>query len=368
VAVILLAGLLVKGGTATAGAELALKACADPDNLPFSSSTATPKGFYVELADRLANAIGREFQPVWHLAYFGKSTVRSTLLARECDLYIGLPADGEFMSRQVTMSKAFAVFRYALVLPRDLRVQSIADLRGRRVAVQFSSPPQNLLATDDDVQMVTVLSPQEGMRALAEGRADLAYLWGPSAGYLNKYVYADRYDVIPTEGPALSWHIAIGFRRADVALRERIQGELDELAPWISSLEAKYGFPGGAPVRLASRDGEPVRLAAAGAVTDVLAQAPAQPGKSEPAVDGARGRELFNSNCGHCHGTNAESPESRTDLRRLRKRYGAQMEEVFETTVHNGRPDKGMPLWKGVLSEDDIAGIKVFVLSVQQAK
>ena len=43
------------------------------------------------------------------------------------------------------------------------------------------------------------------------------------------------------------------------------------------------------------------------------------------------------------------------------------MDEVFSTTVHNGRPDKGMPAWKGVLSEDDITSIKVFVDSVQPA-
>jgi polar amino acid transport system substrate-binding protein len=102
--------------------------------------------------------------------------VRSTLLARECDLYIGLPADGDFMGQQVVMSKPFAVFRYSLVLPVGSRVQGLADLRGRRVAVQFSSPPQTLLATVDDIQTVTVLSPEEGMRALAEGRADAAYL------------------------------------------------------------------------------------------------------------------------------------------------------------------------------------------------
>src|SRR6266568_4602474 len=108
----LLAGLLMSGGAACA-AELLLKACADPDNLPFSSSTGNPKGFYLELADHLASALGRTPESVWHLTYFGKRAVRSTLLARECDLYIGLPADGEFMSRQVAMSKPFAVFRYA---------------------------------------------------------------------------------------------------------------------------------------------------------------------------------------------------------------------------------------------------------------
>jgi polar amino acid transport system substrate-binding protein len=362
----LLAGLLMSGGAARA-AEPPLKACADPDNLPFSSSAGNPRGFYLELADRLASALGRTSEPVWHLTYLGKRAVRSTLLGRECDLYIGLPADGDFMAQQVVMSKPFAVFRYALVLPGDLRVEGLDDLRGRRVAVQFSSPPQSVLATVEGIQTVTVLSPEEGMRALAEGRVDAAYLWGPSAGYLNEYTYAGRYQVVPTEGHAMSWHIAIGFRRADGALRERVQRELDTLGPWLGELEAKYGFPSGAPVRLAAATDEPIRLATASAATGILAQAGA-PAEKSPASNEAevtRGRQLFNANCGHCHGPNAASPESRTDLRKLRKRYAEKMDEVFSTAVLNGRVDKGMPAWKGVISEGEITSIKAFVDSVQ---
>nr|MDP9322217.1 c-type cytochrome [Acidobacteriota bacterium] len=95
------------------------------------------------------------------------------------------------------------------------------------------------------------------------------------------------------------------------------------------------------------------------------------PAEHTPSVDTAaatRGRALFNSNCSHCHGPNATSPETRTDLRRLRRRYGAQTDEVFSTTVHDGRPERGMPLWKGVLSEDDLAAIKAFVDSVQLSR
>jgi len=365
----LLAGLLMGGGTACAAEPLLLRACADPDNLPFSSSTGNLKGFYLDLADHLASALGRTPEPVWHLTYFGQRAVRSTLLARECDLYIGLPADGDFMSQQVVMSKPFAVFSYALVLPAGLRVQGLADLRGRRVAVQFSSPPQNLLASIEGIQTVTVLSPEEGMRALAEGRADAAYLWGPSAGYLNKYTYAGRYQVVPTEGPAMSWRIAIGFRRADGALRERIQHELDTLGPWLGETEAKYGFPGAAPIRVAAATEQPVRLMTVGAVTEVLAQA-AVPAAKAPAANGAalaHGHDLFNANCAHCHGTDAAAPEKRVDLRRLHTRYGDTMDEVFSTTVHNGRPAKGMPVWKGVLSEADIASIKTYIDSIQQS-
>jgi polar amino acid transport system substrate-binding protein len=361
----LLTALLMSG--VAHGAEPPLRACADPDNLPFSSSAGNQKGMYLELADHLASALGRTPQPVWHLTYFGKRAVRSTLLAKECDLFIGLPADGDFMGKQVVMSKPFAVFRYALVVPANARVQSLADLRGRRVAVQFSSPPQNLLAPVDGIETVTVRSPEEGMRALAEGKADVAYLWGPSAGYLNKYTYGGRYQVIPTEGKAMAWPVAIGFRRADNALREHVQRELDTLGPWFGELGVKYGVPNSAPVNLASAPDKPIQLASAGTLMGLLAQQEA-PGKKAPASDPAlvaRGKAMFNTHCAHCHGPNAASPDPKIDLRRLSKRYGAKKDEVFMTTVHNGRPEKGMPTWKNVISEDEISAIKAFIDSVQ---
>jgi mono/diheme cytochrome c family protein len=75
---------------------------------------------------------------------------------------------------------------------------------------------------------------------------------------------------------------------------------------------------------------------------------------------------LFNSTCAHCHGTDAASPEKRTDLRRLQKRYADKIDEVFSITMQNGRLDKGMPIWKGVIKDDEIAAIKAYLDSVQQ--
>jgi mono/diheme cytochrome c family protein len=361
--------VLVVTAESTRAIEPALRVCADPDNPPFSRSAGDPKGFYLEIADLIATALGRTPEPVWHLTYFGQRAVRSTLVARECDLYVGLPSDGEFMGGQLLLSEPFAVFAYALVLPHDVYVERLADLRGRRVAVQFASPPQSLLVIADNIRTVTVLSPEEGMRALADGRADAAYLWGPSAGYLNKYVYGERYQIVPTEGHAMSWRVAIGFRREDQTLRDTVQAVLATLGQRIRELEVKYGFPSGAPVGFAGATADPIR-SAPGVVTGSVVQVgiAAENTPSADAAAAARGRALFNSNCSHCHGPNAASPEMRTDLRRLRSRYGAQTDEVFSTAVRDGRPEKGMPLWKGVLSEDDLAAVKAFVDSVQQAK
>lgn len=77
------------------------------------------------------------------------------------------------------------------------------------------------------------------------------------------------------------------------------------------------------------------------------------------------GASLFNQYCSHCHGPWAEQGERPRDLRRLRIRYGDDAEEMYSTTVTNGRLDKGMPVWKGVLSDDVLRKIYAFLETVQ---
>jgi mono/diheme cytochrome c family protein len=77
------------------------------------------------------------------------------------------------------------------------------------------------------------------------------------------------------------------------------------------------------------------------------------------------GKSLFNQYCSHCHGPNAQQGERPRDLRRLRIRYGDDAITVFYTTINEGRMDKGMPPWKGVLSDDLMWRIFTFLDTVQ---
>ena len=77
------------------------------------------------------------------------------------------------------------------------------------------------------------------------------------------------------------------------------------------------------------------------------------------------GRSLFNQYCAHCHGTNAYQGERPRDLRRLSLRYGAQAPRAFYEAVTNGKLDKGMPVWKTVLSDDALWQIFTFLETVQ---
>ena len=77
------------------------------------------------------------------------------------------------------------------------------------------------------------------------------------------------------------------------------------------------------------------------------------------------GNSLFNQFCSHCHGPNAEQGERPRDLRRLRIRYGDDAIAVFYKTINNGRMEKGMPVWKGILTDETMWKIYTFLSSIQ---
>lgn len=79
-----------------------------------------------------------------------------------------------------------------------------------------------------------------------------------------------------------------------------------------------------------------------------------------------KGKTMFNVYCSHCHGPNAFQGERPRDLRRLKLRYREEMPDVFLQTVLNGRPEKGMPPWKGILQEDELWTIFRFLRTVQK--
>lgn len=356
--------------TAAADQAPPFRLCADPDNLPFSSKSQDTPGIYIELGREIAARLGRAFEPVWVPTYFAKHAVRTTLLAGHCDGFIGLPEDPDFMGPSLIFSKPILVLGYALVLPQSLTVNTLSDLAGRRVAVQFASPPQSVLATRTDMQPVTVLSPEEGMQKLAQGQADAAFLWGPSAGWIDKTTLHDAYKIVPVAGPHMQWRAAIGFPRDQVSLRDEVNAALDGLTGSAEALKQKYGFPASAPIQLAAAgdtSGTVQPAAPATAAPDSAQPPPAAP--PSPSADPAQvaaGHKLFNSNCSHCHGPDAIQGERRINLRLLHHRYNAEMDQVFLNTVTHGRVTKGMPNWSGILTDEEFHAILTFLHSVQE--
>jgi len=332
-----------------------LRVCADPDNLPFSRAEGPDRGLYIELAELVAGRLGLRSEYAWFLSNYGRRAVRSTLLTDRCDAYFGLPGDPEFMGRSVIRTRPFLDVGYVVIGPKPLALSSLDDIKGRRVAVQFGTTPQLLLATRPGFRAVTFKLAEEAMEALTRGEADVAFLWGPNAGYFNKTRLGGAYAIVPIAGEGLQWQAAVGVRKGQDSLKADLDRVLDQLKPEINTLADKYGFPLGRPVNVDGQRGM-VRPPESGASA------------SSSTADGLirLGRSLFNQHCSHCHAPNAMSPEPTRDLRRLALRYGVRMRETAYATITVGRVDKGMPAWKDLLGEEGIQNVLGFLESVQR--
>lgn len=384
-------------------ADDTLRVCVLSDDMPLSSerpdAASGRSGLYLDLATSMAKAQNATMTTHFAVTAFYKRPVREGLLAGKCDAYFGLPrTEGPwFIRNRVALSKPFTSIGYAIVTKAGERVTTLDGLRGRTVAVQGGSPAALAVALVDGIDTYTVRYPDEAMQALQDGLADAAFVWGPRAGYLSRFVYPDTYDVQPT---TLRWPVAIGVRAADRDRLATFDALIDRLAKQTYVLRATYGLPDGEPVVVsipgvdADDDDGPRDGPATG---DVHRSSPRDVvhgvGKSgawpfvEPVLrhrvpyatptarrdtmtgDPEAGQRMFNAiyGCAHCHGTNAEGATAPTDLRKLVARYGGEQEarRAFNETVREGRPETAMPPWKGILSDEKIADIEAFIFSIQ---
>src|SRR5207247_751373 len=102
----------------------------------------------------------------WHTAY-GRRAVRNTLLAETCDAYVGLPVDAGYMDRQVSVTRPFLGVGYAIMTPPSVSFARLDDLKPHRVAVEFRTPPQSLLATREGFSVSTYRSAEAPVDAAA---------------------------------------------------------------------------------------------------------------------------------------------------------------------------------------------------------
>lgn len=325
-----------------------LRVCADPDNLPFSKAEGPERGLYVDLAGLVAERMRLRVEYVWWLSFYQIRALRNTLLAGDCDAYFALPASADYMGRSLARTRPFLDVGYAVLAPPSFGFASLGDLKGKRLAVQYGSSPQILLAAQDGFQVSTFRTAGEVFAALAQRQVDAAFLWGPVAGYENQRRYGNAWRVTPVAGSGLDGQVAVAVRKGNDALLASLDQVLAELKPDIARLAEKYGFPRATPVILEG----------SAAPSSVL-----KTGNDDRV---GAGRETFNNHCSHCHAPNALSPVRERDLRRLKLRYGDKWREVAATAIKNGRPDNGMPPWNDLLDDRHIALLLSFFETIQR--
>ena len=250
-------GLLLFLACGAMAQQAPLRVCADPDNLPYSHEDGS--GFENRLAQLVAADFGVPLEYAWLPDRRG--FVRKTMGSGLCDLIVGVPVDFErtLNTRPYYRSSYMLVERAARGSPpRDF---TDPRLRQWRIGVQLvgddlaTTPPGHALAQAGATgNVVGFPIPGEEpaaarmVKALARGELDAAFVWGPQAGY-----YAQRAGVplqlhyvrppASLKEQPFSFAIAMGVRRGDRALRDRLDDFIARRQPDIDRILADYGVP-----------------------------------------------------------------------------------------------------------------------------
>lgn len=267
------------------GADKVLRVCQDPNNLPFSHRSQG--GFENKIAALFAQELGWKLETTWFPQRIG--FIRNTLRARrehsdefKCDLVTGVPSGFELAA--TTHPYYHSSYALMYVKGRGKGLDGVRDLddllalapdrRGQlRFGVFTASPLTEWLLQHRLMEQVDWYQIQSGdaeqypgeiiERDLASGKIDVAFVWGPIAGYVARSTRSAPIVAVPLRsrpGVRLEFDIAMGVRHGDKEFRQRIDGLIHAHQDKIDAILAEYGVPlleQHGQVRASQRSGNP---------------------------------------------------------------------------------------------------------------
>ena len=235
-----------------------LRVCADPNDMPASNDKR--EGFANKIAELIAKDLGDTVTYDWWPSRRGY--IRNTLRAGNCDVVIDIPAQYEL----VAASKPYYRSTYVIVTRRDqhLEITGLDDPRLKTLKIGVNSigdnytqtPPADALSsrgiTANLVWFTTFYDdehrPGDIVNALAEGKVDVAVVWGPLGGYYAKHASAPLdVTMLPDSdavtGKQFAFDQALGVRRSDRELLAKLNDAIDRRRADIAAILNEYGVP-----------------------------------------------------------------------------------------------------------------------------
>ncbi len=248
------------------GGDRVLRVCEDPNNLPFSNRAG--EGFENKLAELLARELGWTLEYTWFPQRMG--FIRNTLRAREpnsdrfkCDLVLGVPVGFELAAT----TKPYYRSTYALVYmkgkglddvtaPEGLLTLKPETLKSLKLGAFDQTPPVDWLLKHQLFDQVISYQRQSGdperypgeivEKDLVAGKIDVAFVWGPIAGYFAKRATSAMVAVVPFKPEPqiqFDFRIAMGVRFGEREWKDRVERLLEANHPRIQAILAAYGVP-----------------------------------------------------------------------------------------------------------------------------
>ena len=236
-------------------ARKTLRVCSDPNNLPYSNRAT--EGFENKIAELIAAKLGVSLSYYW----FPQSTgfVRTTLGTRRCDLIIGISGSNELLlNTNPYYSSAFALI-YPVVAGYKLTSLSAPGLKDKnlRIGLVAGTPPTGLLLETGLMEQVAsyhlivdtrVDAPAEQIvKDMLAGKLDVAVLWGPIAGYMNKK-YGEQFKIVPlvvdhSDKYRMIYSITMGVRFGEIEWKRQLNRILRRNEEEIHAILSEYDIP-----------------------------------------------------------------------------------------------------------------------------
>ncbi len=240
---------LSRQGSAGEGGQL--RVCFLGNNLPFSSQH-DERGFDVEVARALAQTLERTLVPVWvkndeRITEVDESDFPLRRLSRnECDAILSVPGrDAVREANNVTVGNAYYGAAFELLGREGQTPASLHDIEQQVVAVQAQTIASFILESLK-ISMQTFFSTEESLAAVTTGDAELAFVWGPTAGWYAKQEPGTKLTFATAEPLSVArWNGHVATREEDEALRTAIDAALTRLSKSgeLTTIAQRYGVP-----------------------------------------------------------------------------------------------------------------------------
>lgn len=228
-----------------------LRVCFLGNNLPFSSQH-DERGFDVDVARAVAKTMGRTLVPVWvrndeRITEVDESDFPLRRLSRnECDAILSVPGrDAVREASNVTVGKAYYGAAFELLGREGQTPASLHDIEHQVVAVQAQTIASFILESLQ-ISMQTFFSTEESLAAVATGDAELAFVWGPTAGWYAKQEPGAKLTFATAEPISVArWNEHVATRTEDEALRTALDAALTTLrrSGELKAIAQRYGVP-----------------------------------------------------------------------------------------------------------------------------
>lgn len=231
-----------------------LRVCADPGNMPLSSSKED--GYQNKISKLLAEDLGGRASFFWR-PYHERGLTRETFQNNECDVLMDMPtALQELLTTEPLYRTTYVLAHRA---DRKLDIKSLDDpqLKALRIGVfQHSGLREalerrglknldlHIIAYDADLQPKH--QPWQQVQKVIDGELDIAGVWGPFAGWLKAQrgepIVIQPVNLWENEVP-IEFDLAIGMQRNQVMLKYMLDWAIDRKRAEIAAILKDYGVP-----------------------------------------------------------------------------------------------------------------------------